>query len=560
MSASPFHRLLCTRFLAATLIIAAVASYPAQAQTFKSIYASDGTNDTLVNPSSQSVAQGRDGELYFTSTNGGTFYGTLFKISATGAAAVVNDVGYFVNSGATLGTDGNFYLTNQDGGSAGFGCGFAGCGQIAKVTPAGVETVLYSFLGQGDGADPQSAPIQAANGLFYGTASADGDSDNEGTAYSITSAGAFTLLHKFDATTEGYTIQAGLVQGTDGNFYGTTMYGGTNGDGTIFKMTPTGTVTVLHNFAGTDGSKGCCSLVQASDGNFYGVAQAGGTFGYGVIYKITPAGTYTVLHNFNPANEDGEFPGSELTIGTDGKLYGVTTSGSGGYSGTLFNVTTSGTLTTLYTFCQNSSCTDGFGPSSPLKQNTSGIFYGSTYTGGDMSACDAGGCGTVFSLNMGLKPFAALETTSGKEGAKIGILGQGFTTATKVSFAGVEASSVALSGAKFLSVAVPAGALTGAVTVTTGSTTLTSSQVFRVTPTFASFKPSSGDVGTPVTITGTGLTQTTGVSFNGKKATFTVNSDTEITADVPTGATSGKVEVITKGGQVLSSTSFTVTK
>jgi hypothetical protein len=159
-----------------------------------------------------------------------------------------------------------------------------------------------------------------------------------------------------------------------------------------------------------------------------------------------------------------------------------------------------------------------------------------------------------------LKPFAALETTSGKEGAKIGILGQGFTTATKVSFAGVEASSVALSGAKFLSVAVPAGALTGAVTVTTGSTTLTSSQVFRVTPTFASFKPSSGDVGTPVTITGTGLTQTTGVSFNGKKATFTVNSDTEITADVPTGATSGKVEVITKGGQVLSSTSFTVTK
>jgi uncharacterized repeat protein (TIGR03803 family) len=537
--------------LASVVILAA----PAQSQTLKTIFEGNSSNN-VINPLSEAVAQGRDGNMYFTSVNGGSFYGTLFKISPTGATAIVNDIGYFVMSGATLGSDGNYYVTNQDGGPGG-GCGFSGCGQIIKVTPAGVATVLYNFTGQGDGSDPQNAPIQAANGVFYGTASADGG-DNEGTAYSITSTGAFKLLHKFDATTEGYTIQAGLVQGTDGNFYGTTVYGGANGDGTIFKMTPAGVVTVLHNFDSTDGAKSYFSLVQASDGNFYGVAQAGGADGYGVIYKITSTGTYTVLHNINPGTGDGEGPGSVLTIGSDGNLYGVTGSGNSGYSGTLYKISTAGAFTTLYTFCQSGgNCTDGYGPSSPLKQNTSGVFYGSTYSGGDYSCGNDTGCGTVFSLNVGLAPFAALETTSGKEGAKIGILGQGFTSATTVSFAGTRATAVTATS-KYLTVTVPAGALTGTVTVTTGSTKLTSSMSFRVTPTILSFSPTNGPAGTPVTITGTGLMQTTKVTFNGKAASFTVNSDTQVTATVPASATTGKIEVITKGGQAISSTSFTV--
>ena len=546
-----------TWILTAALGLSGLNSIGAQAQTFKVLFSGNTTN-TIQNPSSETVAQGRDGNLYFTATNGGTFYGTLFKTTPTGATSVVNDIGYFVNSGATLGSDGNYYVTNQDGGPGG-GCGFAGCGQIIKVTPTGTATVLYNFMGEGDGAGPQAAPIQAANGVFYGTASADGVSDNEGTAYSITSAGAFKLLHKFNGATEGYTIPAGLVQGTDGNFYGATVYGGANGDGTIFKMTPAGAVTVLHNFDGSDGAKGNWALVQDPNGNFYGATLSGGTYGYGVIYQITSTGTYTVLHNLNPAAGDGEIPGSQLTIGSDGNLYGVTASGNGGYAGNLYRITTSGTFTPLYTFCQGGGdCTDGFGPSSPLKQNTNGVFYGSTFSGGDYSCGNDTGCGTVYSLNTGLKPFAALEMTSGKEGSEIGILGQGFTAATTVSFAGTPATSITLAGAKFLGVKVPAGALTGTVTVTTGSTALTSSLPFRVTPTIASFSPTSGAPGTPVTITGTGLTQTTEVVFNGKKATITVNSDTEITATVPAAATTGKIGLATKGGTAVSTTNFTV--
>src|SRR3984957_14720544 len=219
-----------TWILTAALGLSGLNSIPAQAQTFKVLFSGNTTN-TIQNPSSETVAQGRDGNLYFTATNGGTFYGTLFK-----------------------------------------------------VTPTGTATVLYNFMGEGDGAGPQAAPIQAANGVFYGTASADGVSDNEGTAYSITSAGAFKLLHKFNGATEGYTIPAGLVQGTDGNFYGATVYGGANGDGTIFKMTPAGAVTVLHNFDGSDGAKGNWALVQDPNGNFYGATLSGGTYGYGVIY------------------------------------------------------------------------------------------------------------------------------------------------------------------------------------------------------------------------------------------------------------------------------------
>ena len=145
-----------------------------------------------------------------------------------------------------------------------------------------------------------------------------------------------------------------------------------------------------------------------------------------------------------------------------------------------------------------------------------------------------------------------------KEGAKIGILGQGFSSASVVEFGGAQAAITVLSGTAFITATVPAGALTGSVTVTTGTTTLTSPQTFKVTPTISSFAPPDGPVGTPVTITGTGLEQTTKVTFDGKSATFTVVSDTEVTAEVPTGAVTGKIAVTTKGGSAASATSFTV--
>ncbi len=168
--------------------------------------------------------------------------------------------------------------------------------------------------------------------------------------------------------------------------------------------------------------------------------------------------------------------------------------------------------------------------------------------------------GTVFTVSVGLGPFVKILPTSGIEGAKISILGQGFTGSSIVKFGGVKATSVSLSGSTDLIAEVPAGALTGEATVTTGTTTLKSNQTFRVTPQVESFSPSSGPVGESVTITGTELTQTTEVTFGGVKATtFKVKSASEVTADVPGGAKTGKIEITTKGGTATSATSFTVT-
>jgi hypothetical protein len=195
------------------------------------------------------------------------------------------------------------------------------------------------------------------------------------------------------------------------------------------------------------------------------------------------------------------------------------------------------------------------------------LLYGVSYIGGDLSclsdendgeSVQVVGCGTVYSLDIGAKAFASLVSTSGKEGAKIGILGQGFSSASVVKFGGVEAATIQRSGATFLNATVPAGALTGKVTVTTGAKTLSSPEAFKVKPTSSSFAPPSGPAGTVVTINGTGLMQATRVAFNGTSASFTVVSDIEITATVPTGATTGKIVVTTKGGSTASAASFTV--
>jgi uncharacterized repeat protein (TIGR03803 family) len=507
--------------------------------------------------------------LYTTTAYGGTVGqtggGTVFKITPGGTVTVVYPEtsslgpygGAYPYSGVTLGTDGLFYGTNYYGGTGGHG-------EVYKVTAAGVVTPLHSFAGTGDGANPFSAPIEGTNGVFYGTTSSITATVNS-TAYSVTSGGTFNTLHTFTGT-DGQNVYAPLVQGTDGNFYGNTAAGGT-GDGVIFKMAPSGAVTVLHTFAGTDGSNASYPLIQASDGNFYGTTSTGGSSNAGVVFKITAGGTYNVIYNLN-GTTDGAGPSSGLVQATNGKLYGVTENLNVGL-GTIFSVTTSGMFTTLYTFTYSDYPVGGY-PVSPLIQHTDGLLYGTTYVGGSPSnGCESllypggeptyyNGCGVFYKLNVGLGPFVSLLPRSGKEGAVIGILGQGFTSASVVKFDGVTAVSTT-HGSTFISATVPAGALTGSVTVTTGATTRTSNKAFRVTPTFPSFNPTSGPVSTPVVLTGTGLTQTTKVTFGGVAATtVTVNSDTQVTADVPTGAVTGKIIIVTNGGIAESTTEFTV--
>jgi uncharacterized repeat protein (TIGR03803 family) len=470
-------------FLAASVILTLAFAFtgaviPAHAQTFSVLYNAPGGNG-IGYPAAEAVSQGRNGDIYTTSEQGGTIDGTLFSFTPAGVVNIVDDTafGYFTLSGATVGADGDLYGTDQDGGTG--VCGTANCGRVYKVSPTGTLTVLHNFIGT-DGQDPHAPPILGANGKYYGTAPTSNAGSGISTAYSVTSSGTFTLLHTFTSA-EGEQVYGGLVQGSDGNLYGTSATGGANGFGTVFKMTTSGTVTVLHSFDGTDGNASYWPLIQASDGNYYGVTYTGGANNEGVIFKITSTGTYTILHSLNNANGDGQSPNSSLVQGTDSKLYGVTAQGPSGVNGTIFSLTTTGTFKLLHTF----SGTDGANPSTPLIQDTNGVFYGATSGGGTVSTCD-GGCGVIYSLNTGAKAFITLQSTSGNVGSKVGIFGQGFTAASVVKFNGVAATSVTRTGATYLTATVPSGASNGFVTVTTGSSTLTSTQKFTVHNSWAS--------------------------------------------------------------------------
>ncbi len=500
MSTNYASRLVHVAFSCATLIVGLLVAVVAQAQTPTTVYGFTGTPGPL-NPNVEAIAQGRDGELYLTAAGGDggavdcttTYCGTAFKMTTSGAVTDVFDFsnggcpasfcGTAAYGGLTLGADGNFYGATYNGGTTG------NDGTVFKLTPEGVATALHNFTGSGDGAHPYGSPIQATNGTLYGTTTSATVADS--TAYSVTSAGVFTTLHTFTGT-DGQNVYAPLVQGTTGDFYGDTVAGGTSNNGVIFKMTPTGMVTVLHNFTGADGSNGSFPLIQASDGNFYGTTYSGGTAGAGVIFKITPSGTYTVLHNIN-GTTDGNGPWGSLVQATNGKLYGVTSNMEIGLYGTIFSITTSGTFSTLYSFTDGA---DGGDPLSPLVQHTDGLLYGTTNVGGDTNcfsvvningqAVEVVGCGELYSLNIGAKPFIRLSATSGKAGSTVDITGQGFDSASIVKFGGIPATKITLTGTTYIVATVPAGAVDGHVTVTTGSTTLTSLKTFTVHNSWAS--------------------------------------------------------------------------
>jgi len=274
-------------------------------------------------------------------------------------------------------------------------------------------TTLLTFDGA-NGANPKSVTlVQSVDGDLYGTTSAGGSTANCsagcGTIFKISLDGKLTTLHNFcdqPDCTEGMNPQAGLIQATDGNFYGTTLGGGShNGNGTVYRMTPDGMVTTIYSFCAmqncADGYSPDAALVQAADGNLYGTASGGGTKDSGTVFKITPAGALTTLYSFcvQPDCADGANPVSELTQGADGNLYGMTSQGGKG-SGTIFNINSSGALTTIYTFCSKAQCADGGNPKGGLIRGADGSFYGTTFAGG------TGNAGTIFMVT----PQGALTT------------------------------------------------------------------------------------------------------------------------------------------------------
>ena len=327
---------------------------------------------------------------------------------------------------------------------------------------------LHSF-DLADGAQPYAALVQATSGDFYGTTSGGGP-NNAGTVFKISPGGSLATLHTFDGS-DGAQPYTALVQARNGDFYGTTPF---TGYGTVFKITPGGTLTTLHIFNSTDGSFPS-GLIQAIDGNFYGTTYQGGANvtcnnGCGTVFKITPQGTLTTLHNSDSV--DGTNPIAVLDQATDGNFYGTSyTGGTNGGWGTVFKVTPSGTLTTLHSF----GLTDGAQPYGPVAQATSGIFYGTATNGG------ANNDGTLFSLAVGLGPFVETQPASGKVGAKVIILGTDLTGTTSVTFHGTPAIFTVVSKSE-IRTTVPAGATTGKVTVKTPSNTLLSNVPFRVRP------------------------------------------------------------------------------
>jgi uncharacterized repeat protein (TIGR03803 family) len=428
-----------------------------------------------------SLVQGTNGDLYGTTSDGGgaNLGGTVFKITPSGVLTSLYSFcpqtscadGYLPYAPLIQGTNGNFYGTTYGGGANNLGTVF-------KITPSGMLTTLHGFAGfPSDGQTPVAGLVQATNGNFYGTA-AFGGGGSKGTVFKITPSGTLTTLHSFGGP-DGDSPYASVVQALNGNFYGTTFDGGTTNAGTVFKMTPGGRLTTLHSFDGTDGDFLQGPLIQWTDGNFYGTTSGGGANQDGTVFKITPSGTLTTLYSFCAQTNcaDGATPGAGLVQATDGNLYGTTYDGGNG-GGTVFQITPNGALTTLYSFCAIlPGCKDGAHPSAGLVQDTNGTFYGTTQSGGT----SADGYGTVFSLSVGLGPFVETQTTSGMVGGAVKILGTSLTGSTSVTFNGTTATFTVKSKSE-IATTVPTGATTGTVQVVTPGGTLSSNVPFTVKP------------------------------------------------------------------------------
>ena len=520
---------------------------PTQAQTVSTLYSFSSNNNSSPTLPQGPMAQGRDGDFYGISSSGnGCCQGIVYKISATGVLTTLHVMAQSEGTncnGLVLATDGNFYgscysdTTNN--------------GTLIRVTPTGALTVIHTFVGTTtDGCHPLAPPMQANDGELFGTTGFCG-ANNYGTVYKVTTAGAYSVLYSFQGPPNDTAEPLGLIQGSDGNLWGMGN-GWIISEGAVFKISTAGKEALVYAFKNDpDGANPYTNLIQGLDGNYYGTTEFGGTAQRGTVFKLTPKGVETVLYSF-PNQTDGAYPQLPLTQGPDGILYGAATDCAGGgcAQAGLFDINTKGVYDTLYLYplvCSN--CAQ---PYAPLLLSTNGTFYSTTFQGGDASS------GSFYSLSTTYAPFVSLLPATGTESAQTGILGQGFSKSSVVKFGGTPVTKAQLTGSTFILATVPAGALTGTVTVTTGATTLTSNATFKVKPTIKTFSPPSGPVGTSVMITGTGLTQATRVTFNGTSATFTVNSDTQITATVPTGATTGKIALVTKGGSAISSGTFTV--
>lgn len=460
----------------AFLSLAAIA----QAQTFTTLATFNLGNGA--DPELMALVQGTNGAFYGTTQQGGSGgsagMGTVFAITPAGVLTTLHTFtgpdGASPFGGLVLAADGTLYgMTTFGGANTCVTGSLPGCGTIFQITEAGAFTTLHNFAGT-DGSQPYDTLIQTSSGSFFGTTYAGGPSDNYGTIFEFTPPETVKTLYSF-LRANAQPI-SGLIQTSNGIFYGATgggtASGSLNPNGQIFSFNQ-GVYTNLYAFGKYPNGKGPSGLIQASDGNFYGTTYYGGGRRSGTVFKITPAGVLTTLYQFCSQSgcTDGSNPIAGLIQATDGNLYGTTSTGGAHPSGTIFRITLTGTLTTLHSF----SGTDGSSPSGALVQGTDGNFYGTTTFGGPDHF------GTVFRLSTGLAPFVETVPPYGKVGTAIRILGTNLTGASSVTFNGVAAAFTVVAASE-ITTTVPDGATTGTVRVTTPGGTLLSNVPFRVGP------------------------------------------------------------------------------
>ena len=310
--------------------------------------------------------------------------------------------------GLVQGDDGNFYGTTSEGPVSQDPRVTGGRGTVFKITPKGALATLHVFHNE-DGASPTGGLTKGRDGNFYGTTFDNGavkkgsrHTTSFGTIFRISATGKLTTLYYFGEVPDGQHPMGEMVEGRDGNFYGTTREGGEDSMGTVFKITPTGTLTALHSFKKSqeEGNYPESGLIEGKDGAFYGTTTQGGGavpgkgwVGSGTAFKITPAGEFTVLHRFPEKEGDGKTPSGGLVEGSDGDFYGTTESGgeAQGHSrwlgvGTIYEIGNGGTYSLLHGFLINEG---GRKPAAALTRVRDGNFYGTT-----MEAHD--GLGSVF--------------------------------------------------------------------------------------------------------------------------------------------------------------------
>jgi uncharacterized repeat protein (TIGR03803 family) len=384
---TPKFKIDATRLMSLALLGIAllIGLFAVRAATASGLAVLHNFNGTLNNPRGNLV-QAADGNFYGTTASGGSGPGSVIRVTPSGQLTTLHAFsgpdGVLPIGGLVEGLDGNFYGTTA--GSTGYG--YYPNGTVFKISPRGAFTNLYSFTGGTDGGSPYGTLVLGPDGNFYGT-TAHGGSNGFGVIFKITPTGTLTVVHNF-LVNDGGASESGLTLGSDGNFYGITYYYGANNGGTIYRLTQSGTFSVLYALnPSTDGMESTAPLVQASDGNFYGTTLQGGSGGTGTIFRVTPAGNFTVLYAF--AQNAGQ-PTGPLVQGPDGSLYGTSFAGGSANLGQIFSVSPSGVFSSIYSFTGNN---DGAEPTTGLVIGSNGLFYGGNE--------GLSGAGTIYSYSPG---------------------------------------------------------------------------------------------------------------------------------------------------------------